>query len=76
MKMESKLSGCLVLRDFLFDVNKDANDWILLHCYYCKNCSACAIDSRLQKELKEIILRLKTNILSGGRFILLMRYLF
>ena len=52
LKMESKLSECLVLRDFLSDVNKDANEWILSHCYYCKNCSACAINSRLQKELK------------------------
>ena len=52
LKMESKLSECLVLRDFLSDVNKDANEWILFHCYYCKNCSACAINSRLQKELK------------------------
>ena len=52
LKMEPKLSECLVLRDFLSDVNKDANEWILSHCYYCKNCSACAINSRLQKELK------------------------
>ena len=52
LKMESKLSECLVLRDFLSDVNKDTNEWILSHCYYCKNCSACAINSRLQKELK------------------------
>ena len=52
LKMEPKLSECWILRDFLFDVNKDANEWILSHCYYCKNCSACAINSRLQKELK------------------------
>ena len=52
LKMEPKLSECLVLRNFLSDVNKDANEWILLHCYYYKNCSACAINSRLQKELK------------------------
>ena len=52
LKMESKLSECLVLRDFLSDVNKDANEWILSHCYYCKNCSAYAINSSLQKELK------------------------
>ena len=43
LRMEPKLSECLVLRDFLSDVNKDANEWTLLHCYYCKNCSACAI---------------------------------
>ena len=29
LKMEPKLSECLVLRDFLSDVNKDANEWIL-----------------------------------------------
>ena len=50
--MEPKLSECLVLRDFLSDVNKDGNEWILSHCYYCKNCSVCAISSKLQKELK------------------------
>ena len=27
--MEPKLSECLILRDFLSDVNKDANEWIL-----------------------------------------------
>ena len=47
LKMEPKLSECLVLRDFLPDVNKDANKWILSHCYYCKNCSSCAINFRL-----------------------------
>ena len=52
LKMEPKLSECLVLRDFLPDVNKDTNEWILSHCYYCKNCSLCAINFRLQKELK------------------------
>ena len=50
--MKPELSECLVLRDFLSDVNKDANEWILLHWYYCKNCSACAINSKLQKVLK------------------------
>ena len=29
LKIEPKLSECLVLRDFLSDVNKDANEWIL-----------------------------------------------
>ena len=52
LKMEHKLTERLVLRDYLSDVNKDANKWILLHCYYCKNCSACAINYSLQKELK------------------------
>ena len=50
LKMEPKLSECLVLRDFLSDVNKDANEWILLHCYYRKNCSACGINSKLEKK--------------------------
>ena len=33
-------------------MSKDANEWILSHCYYCKNCSEYAINSKLQKELK------------------------
>ena len=41
-----------ILRDFLSVVNKEANDWILSDCYCCKNCHACIINSRFQKELK------------------------
>ena len=52
LKMNPRLTGCLLSRDSLSDMNKDANEWILSHCYYCKNCSECAINSKLQKELK------------------------
>ena len=44
--------GLLVVRDTLESVSKDANDWILNHCFYCKKCRACSINSHLQKELK------------------------
>ena len=49
MSLESL--GILVLRDYLLDALKDANEWILQHCCYCKNCRACAINSRLKKEI-------------------------
>ena len=61
LKMEPKLSECLVLRDFLSDVDKDANEWILSDCYYCMNCSACAINSRPRKELKKIHFKTKNK---------------
>ena len=67
LKMEPKLSECLVLRDFLSDVNKDAKEWILSHSYYCKNFSACAINSRLQKELKRN--HFKTKNKRCGKFV-------
>ena len=44
--------GILLLRDSLAESSKDANEWILNHCYYCKKCRACAINSTLQKELR------------------------
>ena len=44
--------GLLVVRDTLEGVSKDANDWILNHCFYCKKCRAYSINSHLQKELK------------------------
>ena len=58
MSLESL--GILVLRDYLLDALKDANEWILQHCYYCKNCRACAINSRLKKREIETKLRAKT----------------
>ena len=61
LKMEAKLSECLVLRDFPSDVNKDANECILSHCHYCKNCRACAINSRFQKELKGNYFKIKNK---------------
>ena len=51
MSLESL--GILVLRDYLLDALKDANEWILQHCCYCKNCRACAINSRLKKEINK-----------------------
>ena len=50
--MPLELSGLLILRDNLAVASRDANEWILQDCFYCKNCRACAINSRLQKELK------------------------
>ena len=43
--------GSLELRDHLSVAKKDANEWILEHCFYCKNCRACSFNSRLQKKL-------------------------
>ena len=50
MSLESL--GILVLRYYLLDALKDAIEWILQHFYYCKNCRACAINSRLKKRDK------------------------
>ena len=50
--MSLELSGLLILREDLEGVSRDANEWILQHCFCCKNCRACAINSSLQKELK------------------------
>ena len=44
--------GHLSFRQDLEIVGKHAEEWILTHCFYCKNCRACSINSRLQKELK------------------------
>ena len=41
----------LSLRYHLAIVSRDANDWILTHCFYCKPCRACSINSGLYKEL-------------------------
>ena len=50
--MSLELSGLLILREDLEGVSRDANEWISQHCFCCKNCRACAINSSLQKELK------------------------
>ena len=50
--MSLEVLGLLVLRDTLEGVSKDANEWILNHCFYCKKCGACSINSHLQKKLK------------------------
>ena len=50
--MSLEVLGLLVLRDTLQGVSKDASEWILNHCFYCKKCRACSINSHLQKELK------------------------
>ena len=50
--MSPELSGLLILRQELEGVSRDANDWILQHCFYCKNGRACSLNSNIQKELK------------------------
>ena len=42
----------LLIRDGLERVDREAHEYLSTHSYYCKNCRACAINSRLQKELK------------------------
>ena len=49
--MHAKLTGSLELSNHLAMTIKDANEWILEYCFYCKRCRACSINSRLQKEL-------------------------
>ena len=50
--MSLEVLGLLVLRDELEEVSRDANEWILNHCFYIKKCRACFVNSQLQKELK------------------------
>ena len=50
--MSLEVLGLLVLRDTLEGVSKDAKEWILNHCFYCKKRRGCSINSHLQKELK------------------------
>ena len=50
--MSPEVLGLLILRDELEGVSRDASELILNHCFYCKKCRACFINSRLQKELK------------------------
>ena len=47
-----KSDGLLILRERLEGFSKDANEYILEHCFYCKKCIACSINSSLTKELK------------------------
>ena len=47
-----KLDWLLMLWEELGSFSKDANDYILEHCFYCKKCRACSINSSLVKELK------------------------
>ena len=42
----------LAFRDLPSRVGRDANEFISIHCFYCRNCKACSLNSRLQKELK------------------------
>ena len=47
-----KADWLLVLRENLDRFSKDANEYILEHCFYCKNCRACSLNTSLIKELK------------------------
>ena len=51
LKMSAELVGRLAIRDHLLELTKDSNEWILEHCFYCKKCRPCSINSRLHKEL-------------------------
>ena len=59
--MSLELSGLLILREKVEGVSRDANEWILQHRFYCKNCRACAINSSLQKELKRYNFKTKNS---------------
>ena len=50
--MSLELTGLSILREELEIASREANELILQHCFYCKNCRACFINSSLQKELK------------------------
>ena len=52
--MATATTGRLCLRDHLAIVSRGANNWILAHCFYCKSCRACSINSALYKELNRI----------------------
>ena len=47
-----KSDWLLILRESLERFSKDASEYILEHCYYCKNCRACSLNTSLLKELK------------------------
>ena len=47
-----KADWLLVLRENLDRFSKDANEYILEHYFYCKNCRACSLNTSLIKELK------------------------
>ena len=47
-----KADWLLVLRERIETFPKDSNEYILEHCFYCKNCHACSLNTSLIKELK------------------------
>ena len=47
-----KSDWLLILREELERFSKDANEYILEHFFYCKNCRACSLNTSLLKELK------------------------
>ena len=50
--MPFKSDGLLILSGTLERFSKDASEYKLEHCFYCKKCRACSISSSLAKELK------------------------
>ena len=59
--MSLEVLGLLILRDELEGVSRDANEWILNHCFYCKKCRTYFINSQLQKELKRNNFKMKNS---------------
>ena len=49
-----KTGWLLVLRETLESFSKAATEYICEHCYFCKNCRACSLNSSLTKELKRV----------------------
>ena len=47
-----KSDWLLILRERLESFSRDANEYILEHCFYCKNCRPCSLNTSLLKELK------------------------
>ena len=47
-----KSDWLLVLREQLEGFSRDASNYICEHCFYCKNCRACSLNTSLSKELK------------------------
>ena len=47
-----KADWLLVFRENLKCFSKDGNEYILEHCFYCKNCRVCSLNASLIKELK------------------------
>ena len=66
--MSLQLSDLLILRDELEGVSRDTNDWTLQHCFYCKNCRACSLNSSIQKELKRNNFKTKNRHVKWWRF--------
>ena len=66
--MSLEVLGLLVSRDKFEGVSRDANEWILNHCFYCKTCRACFINSQLQKELKKNNFKTKNSHVKWWRF--------